>query len=94
DNSNCGAIIFKDKIPINEDVRNIAAILHEDEYNYALFGGEDFELLYTVSRDNLDKIDGFLIGEIIKNRDVKLVSNEEENVIYDLGYDHFSKNVI
>ena len=64
--------------------------ISEDEYDYALFGGEDFELLYTVSKENLDKVHGFLIGESINKREVKLISKGEETLISDSGYDHFS----
>lgn len=90
DESNCGAIIYKDKIPINEDIRRLANRLNEDEYDYALKGGEDFQLLYTVSKDNLDKIDGLLIGEITKDKNILLsLKGKEEKLIND-GYDHFS----
>lgn len=91
--SRCGAIIYKDKIPIKNEVRQIAKTLGEDEYNYALFGGEDFQLVYTVSKNNLNKVDGFLIGEITKDKKIKLVSNTGENLIKEKGYDHFSNNV-
>ena len=91
--SRCGAIIYKDKIPIKNEVRQIAKTLGEDEYNYALFGGEDFQLVYTVSKNNLNKVDGFLIGEITKDKKIKLVSNTGENLIKEKGYDHFSNSV-
>jgi thiamine-monophosphate kinase len=84
-----GAIIYKENIPIKDEVRNIAAYLGEDEYDYALFGGEDFELVYTVSKDNLSKIDGFLIGEITKNKAIRLFSKGKEKIITKKGYDHF-----
>ena len=50
DESKCGAVIYKEKIPVTDDVRSTARALKEDEYNYALFGGEDFELVYTVTK--------------------------------------------
>jgi thiamine-monophosphate kinase len=93
DESNCGAIIYKDKIPVKDEVRAVAETLDEDAYNYALYGGEDFELVYTVSRDDLDKVDGFLVGEITKNREIKLFFNGKEKLITDEGYDHFSNAV-
>jgi thiamine-monophosphate kinase len=87
--SNCGAIIFKEKIPINDNVRIAAKTLGEDEYDYALCGGEDFELLYTVSKNKLSNIEGFLIGEITKNKEIKLRSRNKEILITKSGYDHF-----
>jgi thiamine-monophosphate kinase len=89
DKSKCGAIIYKDKIPILDEVRQIAKILNEDEYDYALFGGEDFELIYTVSKDNLKNVKGYIVGEITKGKDVKLVSKEKKEIIKIIGYDHF-----
>jgi thiamine-monophosphate kinase len=91
--SKCGAIIYKDKIPINDEVRRVAKTLDEDEYKYALFGGEDFQLVYTVSKNNLHKVVGFLIGEITKDKKIKLVSNIGEEIIKEKGYDHFSSSL-
>ncbi|MEA2055329.1 MAG: thiamine-phosphate kinase [Candidatus Thermoplasmatota archaeon] len=90
DESKHGAIIYKDKIPIKDDVIEVAKTLGEDEHDYALFGGEDFELVFTVSKDNLDKVKGFLVGEITKNKEIKLTSQGKEKIITEKGYDHFS----
>jgi thiamine-monophosphate kinase len=87
--SNCGAIIFKEKIPINDNIRTAAKTLGEDEYDYALYGGDDFELLYTVSKNKINKIEGILIGEIIKDKEIKLRSRNKEILITKSGYDHF-----
>jgi len=87
--SGCGAVIYKDKIPITDEVKEIAEILGEDGYDYALYGGEDFELLYTVSPDKVSKIDGYLVGEITKDKKIKLFLNGKEQQIMDYSYDHF-----
>jgi thiamine-monophosphate kinase len=89
DESKCGAIIYKDKIPIKDEIKEVAKKLGEDEYDYALFGGEDFELIYTVSKDKLDKVNGFLVGEITKNKGLKLSFKGKEESITEKGYDHF-----
>lgn len=88
--SNCGAIIYKNKIPISDEVRDIANKLSESEYDYALFGGEDFELVCTVSKENIDKVNGFLVGEITETNEIRLSSNGKETIIDKKGYDHFS----
>ena len=93
DESKCGAIIYKDKVPISDEVRAVARRLEEDEYDYALYGGEDFELVYTASNENLDKIKGFLVGEIIKNKKINLYSNGKKKAIAEKGYDHFSQGI-
>lgn len=93
-NESCnGALIYKEKIPIDMEVRNIASVLGESEYDYALFGGEDFELLYTVSKENIKKVNGFLIGEITQDKEVKLRSKNKEKTITRKGYDHFSNPI-
>ena len=89
DESKYGAIIYKDKIPISDEVRIIAQRLGDDEYDYALYGGEDFELLYTVPKEKLDNVKGFLVGEIIKNKKINLYFNGKEKAIAEKGYDHF-----
>jgi thiamine-monophosphate kinase len=93
DESKCGAVIYKEKIPINDDVRSTARVLNEDEYNYALFGGEDFELVYTVSKNNLKKVQGYIVGEIVKGKEIKLQDRSVTKIIKEKGYDHFS-NII
>jgi len=87
--SNCGAIIYKYKIPISDEVRYVAKTLGENEHDYALFGGEDFELVYTVSKVNLKKINGFLIGEITKDKNVSLSQKDGLARLIASGYDHF-----
>lgn len=94
DESKFGAIIHKDKLPIKDEVREIANILSESEYDYALYGGEDFELLYTVSKENIDKVQGFVIGEITKNNGIFLLSKNKKERLDKGGYDHFSQDIL
>jgi len=94
DESNCGALIYKEKIPINDEVRAVAKTLSESEYDYALYGGEDFELLYSVSKENIDKVGGFIVGEITKNEGIFFLSNNKKERIKKGGYDHFSQNIL
>jgi thiamine-monophosphate kinase len=89
DESKCGAIIYKDKIPIKDNVRKVAKILDEDEYDYAFFGGEDFELVYTISKKNLVKVNGFLIGEITRKKDVLFSYKGKLKKLTKSGYNHF-----
>ncbi len=87
--SNCGAVIFKDNIPIADETRKAAESVGKNAVDYALFGGEDFELVYTVSEKNLNKAKGFIVGEIRKKKGVYLYSNGREELIKKKGYDHF-----
>jgi thiamine-monophosphate kinase len=87
--SKCGAIIYKDKIPISDEIRNAAKKIRENPYDYALFGGEDFELVYTVSKENIKKVNGFLVGEITEKEDILLSFKGKEKKLTQNGYDHF-----
>ena len=87
--SNAGAIIFKDNIPIKEETRKAAKAVNKNPTDYALYGGEDFELVFTVSEKNLNKVKGFLVGEITKRKGVYLYSKGKEKLISKSGYDHF-----
>jgi thiamine-monophosphate kinase len=46
--SGLGAVIMEERIPISSSVRRIAGHLGYDPLRWALFGGEDFELLLTI----------------------------------------------
>jgi thiamine-monophosphate kinase len=89
DQSKVGAIIYKDNIPISDEVRQIAKKLKQDPYDYALFGGEDFQLVFTVKEKNLNKVKGFLVGEITKKKGVRIYTKGKEMKIKKKGYDHF-----
>lgn len=87
--SNVGAIIFKDNIPIADETIKAASAAGKDPYDYALYGGEDFELVYTVSEKNLSKVKGFLVGEITKKKGIRIYSKGKERLLKKHGYDHF-----
>jgi len=89
--SNVGAIIFKDNIPIKQETRQAAKAANKNPINYALYGGEDFELVFTVEEKNLNKVKGFLVGEITKKKGVRIYEKGKEKLIKKKGYDHFSK---
>ncbi len=54
--SNLGCIIYEDKIPVHEEARQFAYKLELDPTACALSGGEDYELLFTLSQSDYDKI--------------------------------------
>lgn len=87
--SKVGAIIFKDNVPITEETRRAAKALKKDPADYALYGGEDFELVFTVNEKNMNRVRGFLVGEITKRKGVYLYQKGKEKLIKKTGYDHF-----
>lgn len=55
--SGCGAVIHAAAIPVALETRDVADRFAEDVDTYALFGGEDYELLFALSLDDLDRLD-------------------------------------
>jgi thiamine-monophosphate kinase len=54
--SNLGCILYEEKIPIAEQMRTAVYKFEMDPTACALSGGEDYELLFTVSQNDYDKI--------------------------------------
>jgi len=85
--SKCGAEIYFNKIPVSFSTINIAKELKKNEYNYALYGGEDYELLFTVSKENNNKFLNYIkktsiivfeIGRIIKQKKIVINKNNKK----------------
>ena len=54
--SNTGCVLYEEKIPVNNFARQYAYKLELDPTACALSGGEDYELLFTLSQNDYDKI--------------------------------------
>jgi thiamine-monophosphate kinase len=54
--SKTGCILYEDKFPFNDDAKEFAYKLQLDPTACALSGGEDYELLFTVSQADYEKI--------------------------------------
>lgn len=90
--SKAGGIIYSDKIPIAKETEEAAAFLKENARDYALFGGEDFELVFTCKERDLKKAEKFgkVVGRIIKGRKIYLEENGRKRELKKFGYDHFA----
>ncbi len=88
--SRVGAVIYADNIPIRDETRKAAEAVNKDALDYALFGGEDFELVFTVSEKNLKKARGYLVGEITARKGVRIYKGGKEKLLKKQGYDHFA----
>lgn len=63
--SNLGCVLYEDKIPIADETRSAAFKFEIDPTACALSGGEDYELLFTISQNDYEKIkDNVLISTI------------------------------
>jgi thiamine-monophosphate kinase len=93
-----GATIDARSLPLDENVVHLCGRRALDPLALALHGGEDFELLFTVSPDKVShlpkRVDGVSIshiGEVIKQPSV--VRIRETGHEWDLpaqGFEHFS----
>lgn len=55
-NSQVGANLYEEKIPLDPAVISVCEEFDIDSTTIALSGGEDYELLFTISQDDYDKI--------------------------------------
>lgn len=56
--SKMGANLFEEKIPLDPAVISVCEEFELDSTTIALSGGEDYELLFTISQNDYDKIKG------------------------------------
>ncbi len=54
--SNTGCVLYEDKIPFNDEMKEFAYKLKLDPTACALSGGEEYELLFTVAQTDFEKI--------------------------------------
>ena len=54
--SNIGVHLYQATLPIAVETRQVADEMEEDVNRYALFGGEDLELLFTLSEQQVKKL--------------------------------------
>jgi len=54
--SSLGCVIYEEKLPIAEDMKNAAYKFQIDPTACALSGGEDYELLFTIDQNDHEKI--------------------------------------
>jgi thiamine-monophosphate kinase len=64
-NSGKGCFIYEEKIPIDVSTINLCETLNIDPTTAALNGGEDYELLFTISQNDYDIVKEFLEVSII-----------------------------
>ena len=95
DQSGVGARIAAEQIPLHPDVASAAATLGRDPLGFALGGGEDYELLFTLAPQNLERLrrcglDFTLLGEIVPAAEGRLlVGSGGVTVPLQGGYNHF-----
>ncbi|WGH74397.1 thiamine-phosphate kinase [Tenacibaculum tangerinum] len=95
--SKVGCKIYEDKLPLDPQVISTSEEFSMDSTMIALSGGEDYELLFTVSIGDYDKIKGnpnlTVIGHITeKNEGMNLVTRANQEIeLKAQGWNSFTK---
>jgi thiamine-monophosphate kinase len=90
-----GALVRGAALPVAPETRRAADAFEEDVDVYALFGGEDYELLFAMPEDELDRLDPQSFTQVgtFTNRDegVRLQppGADESVPLKPSGFDHF-----
>jgi thiamine-monophosphate kinase len=95
--SDCGCLLYEDKIPFAEEARNFAYKLEIDPTACALSGGEDYELVFTIAQSDYEKVkhhpDISIIGYITEKTEGKKILTRGGNT-HDLtaqGWNHLDQ---
>ena len=95
--SNAGCAVYEDKLPIDYQAAALAEEMNLNIVTCALNGGEDYELLFTCSLSDYEKLvpidDVYIIGHITKPEYGKLLigRNGEEIALTAQGWNAFTE---
>jgi thiamine-monophosphate kinase len=96
--SGVGALVQSGNIPLSRSLMKTAERLKKPSLHYALSGGEDYELLFTVPQTKLKrlaalKIPATEIGVITRGHDLVIAdARGREKPLVSGGYDHFMRS--
>lgn len=98
-----GAEIWADDIPVGTACLEVASVSGADSLDWALAGGEDYELVLTASPEEVDEIQKMLmddlgtpsrvIGQIVSGEGIRVLSScgsDSVVAVERTGWDHFS----
>jgi thiamine-monophosphate kinase len=86
---NVGAKIYADKIPIYKKTNGLTKNFAE-QLNFALNGGEDYQLLFTVKPSKAKGLPYYYIGEITDKSKVVELKTDGQNILLEpKGFQHF-----
>ena len=96
--SGVGAALYEHNLPIDAITQKIALEFSEQPLDYALFSGEEYELLFTISDEQYEKLerltnDVTVIGRMTeKEKGIMLIREQGEHVSLPFGgWDHFRR---
>lgn len=85
--------IYAEKLPIRKEVFEVAELLGVDPINLALASGEEFELIFTIPEEHLEKLDFefSIVGKVEKGGGVYLQRDGKLERMPLLGWEHLAK---
>ncbi|MCC7554188.1 MAG: thiamine-phosphate kinase [Methanobacteriaceae archaeon] len=89
-----GILIYEEKLAISSEYKKIAKSIGKNYLKLVLNVGEDFELLFTISKDNISKLKGNIdfniIGEVNNSSKIEIqrIDGGIQNISKE-GYNHF-----
>jgi thiamine-monophosphate kinase len=95
DESETGAIVNRDKIPLSEALKEVSGSLGRDPLDFALSGGEDYEILFTASDFPVESYNEAhatkvsCIGEITREERAVINNEGRKSALKAEGYQHF-----
>ncbi len=86
ENSDLGAHLYQAALPIAVETRQVADEMEEDVDRYALYGGEDLELIFTLPEHKVDELikhfnDFSVIGRMTPKEDGLIIQTAEGDLI-------------
>lgn len=94
--SGVGAKVYEHNIPIESITQHIAQEFSEKATDYSLYGGEEYELLFTMTDEEFDKLESLtsdvtIIGRMTRQEEgIELIQENGEPMALPFGgWDHF-----
>ena len=90
-----GITLFETMIPLIPEVEEMGAALDQDPIDFALYYGEDFELLLTIQKDDFDHLKNEFglhqVGVVTDSGKMEIIDKDgKTNILESKGYQHFA----
>ncbi len=94
-NYRIGMTLNEEMLPIPEEILEVASKTGKDPLEFALYYGEDFELLLTVKKEGFKQIEEkiliYKIGDVTSSGKIEILHKDgTKNLIKPRGYEHLS----
>ena len=87
-----GFMIYEDNLNISDEYKCLSRKLNLNYLDLILYVGEDFELVFTISKDDVNKlqIDFKVIGEVTSSNKVEMTLSDKSVIeLKNKGYEHY-----